>query len=334
MPDWRGGGALLGSVLDIVSWPESRPVRTPAAPRCRESTTNRFEVKASRRAGRNRRRRIFFLKGRAMISDDRSCDQFITLVLVLAAVACSSEVRRPLRMRPIATLPARPRISTARPRPSLSRVARRARRSSSADPGGGLPFTGYDVGLAALVAIGLVGAGIGLTGPPGPTRHVTERFPAAGPEGPGAGVDTAAPPRDGESPPVLIVDADQRCVEANEAASRMLGLTARRSVGRPLVEPRPSGRASFGPSADRGWHASWAGRRGARASGRRRRPSKPRARGPGAPGKGLDGCSDRRGPRALPGDGADPREERQGEAGARTRAQAVALALVSGLIEA
>ena len=34
---------------------------------------------------------------------------------------------------------------------------------SSANPGGGLPFTGYDVGLAALVAIGLVGAGIGLS---------------------------------------------------------------------------------------------------------------------------------------------------------------------------
>jgi len=28
---------------------------------------------------------------------------------------------------------------------------------------GGLPFTGYDVGLAALVATGLIGAGIGLS---------------------------------------------------------------------------------------------------------------------------------------------------------------------------
>jgi hypothetical protein len=34
--------------------------------------------------------------------------------------------------------------------------------STSADPSGGLPFTGYDVGLAALAAVGLVGAGIGL----------------------------------------------------------------------------------------------------------------------------------------------------------------------------
>jgi hypothetical protein len=34
--------------------------------------------------------------------------------------------------------------------------------SSSADASGGLPFTGYDVGLAALAAVGLVGAGIAL----------------------------------------------------------------------------------------------------------------------------------------------------------------------------
>lgn len=31
------------------------------------------------------------------------------------------------------------------------------------DPSGSLPFTGYDIGLAALVATGLVGAGIGLS---------------------------------------------------------------------------------------------------------------------------------------------------------------------------
>ncbi|HYH62894.1 MAG TPA: hypothetical protein VD766_13585 [Solirubrobacterales bacterium] len=31
------------------------------------------------------------------------------------------------------------------------------------DSGGGLPFTGYDVGLAALVATGLIGAGVGLS---------------------------------------------------------------------------------------------------------------------------------------------------------------------------
>jgi len=34
----------------------------------------------------------------------------------------------------------------------------------SSDPGagGGLPFTGYDLGLAALAAVALVGAGVGL----------------------------------------------------------------------------------------------------------------------------------------------------------------------------
>ena len=161
---------------------------------------------------------------------------------------------------------------------------------------------------------------------------MTKRFPAAGPEGPGTGVDTAAPPRDGESPPVLIVDADQRCVEANEAASELLGLDRSDLVGRPLSSlPLPEGHLLVLPRIE---DTVVGGSPDGEGDGRARRPSKREREVLALLAKGSTDAQIAEILELSPATVQTHVRNAKAKLGARTRAQAVALALVSGLIEA
>ncbi len=167
---------------------------------------------------------------------------------------------------------------------------------------------------------------------------MTPRFPASGPKGPGAGVDTAAPRVEGDSAPVLIVDADQRCVEANESASRLLGRDRADLVGRSLSSlDLPEGHLLVLPRIeDAVGVARSAGPEdaGETGDGRARRPSKREREVLALLAKGSTDSQIAEVLGLSPATVQTHVRNAKAKLGARTRAQAVALALVSGLIEA
>jgi DNA-binding CsgD family transcriptional regulator len=138
-----------------------------------------------------------------------------------------------------------------------------------------------------------------------------------------------------EGPPVLIVDAQQRCVEVNEAASRMLGMTRSQIVGRSVESlDLPDGHLLVLPRIEDEQPGGWGARR---TSG----DDRPRGRQPSKRESEIlallaRGSTDAQIAEVL---GLSPAtvqthvRNAKAKLGARTRAQAVALALVSGLIE-
>ena len=166
---------------------------------------------------------------------------------------------------------------------------------------------------------------------------MSNRFPESGPStsparlgGPAAAVADAAPP-------VLIVDADQRCVEANEPASRLLGLDRSQIVGRSLdslrlpeghllVLPRIEDGSEPGPRSKRKTGSPATGTPGRRPSHREREVLALLAQG----------STDVQIAELLnlsPATVQTHVRNAKSKLGARTRAQAVALALVAGLID-
>ncbi len=136
-------------------------------------------------------------------------------------------------------------------------------------------------------------------------------------------------------PPVLIVDAAQRCVEVNEAASRLLGLNRAEIVGKSVESlDLPDGHLLVLPrieneGSDRALET--------RAPTDERRESRTPSR------RELEilsllarGSTDAQTAEILklsPATVQTHVRNAKAKLGARTRAQAVALALVSGLIE-
>ena len=135
--------------------------------------------------------------------------------------------------------------------------------------------------------------------------------------------------------PVLIVDASQHCVEVNEAASRLLGMSRTEIVGRDvnsldlpgghlLVLPRIEDEATGSLAAQSTPNESGAG---ARTPSRREREILSLL---------ARGSTDAQIAEVLelsPATVQTHVRNAKAKLGARTRAQAVALALVSGLIQ-
>lgn len=166
---------------------------------------------------------------------------------------------------------------------------------------------------------------------------MNRRFRKAEGDGSGGGSGNASLGVADEAPPVLIVDADQRCVEANESASRLLGLDRSELVGKVLsslslpdahllVLPRIEDGSEAGPGAKRKAKEGQAGTRGRGPSRREREVLTLLAMGSTdvqiAQQLGLSPATVQTHVRNA-----------KGKLGARTRAQAVALALVGGLID-
>jgi DNA-binding CsgD family transcriptional regulator len=139
-----------------------------------------------------------------------------------------------------------------------------------------------------------------------------------------------------EGPPVLIVDAAQRCVEVNDAASRMLGLTRSEIVGRSVESINlPDGHLLVLPRIEDGHTVDgWAARK---PSG----DDRPKGRQPSRRERQIlgllaHGSTDAQIAEVLelsPATVQTHVRNAKAKLGARTRAQAVALALVSGLID-
>ena len=136
-------------------------------------------------------------------------------------------------------------------------------------------------------------------------------------------------------PPVLIVDASQRCVEVNEAASRMLGMNRAEIVGRSVESlDLPDGHLLVLPrleneGSDRAWGSP-------RPDEVRREPRTPSRRELEILSLLARGSTDAQTAEILklsPATVQTHVRNAKAKLGARTRAQAVALALVSGLIE-
>lgn len=165
---------------------------------------------------------------------------------------------------------------------------------------------------------------------------MNERFPDTGrSSGPGAATDLASSEA-GEGPPVLIVDADQRCVEANEPASRLLGLDRSQLVGRSLLSlSLPEGHLLVLPRIEDETDSNSLPTRVAKGdSGRReRRPSEREREVLGFLAKGLTDNQIAEQLRLSPATVQTHVRNAKAKLGARTRSQAVALALVGGLIE-
>lgn len=164
---------------------------------------------------------------------------------------------------------------------------------------------------------------------------MTERFRAAGSGGARA---REAPTDSGltEGPPVLIVDSAQRCVEVNDAASRMLGLTRAQIVGQSVDSIKlPRGHLLVLPriedeAAADGWAALKPpedGRPQGRCPSRREREVLTLLAGGSTDGQIAEVLE------LSPATVQTHVRNAKAKLGARTRAQAVALALVSGLID-
>ncbi len=158
---------------------------------------------------------------------------------------------------------------------------------------------------------------------------MSKRFPAE--EGDASSVATKSGTR--QDSPVLIVDAMQRCVEVNESATQLLGLTRSQIVGRAVDSLRlPEGHLLVLPRIEDGSESTTWNRRPS-GEGRARRPS---GREREVLALLARGSTDAQIAEAL---GLSPAtvqthvRNAKAKLGARTRAQAVALALVSGLIE-
>jgi DNA-binding NarL/FixJ family response regulator len=161
---------------------------------------------------------------------------------------------------------------------------------------------------------------------------VSERFRAVGGP-PAAGSDSAVAT---EGPPVLIVDASQHCVEVNEAASRMLGKTRAEIVGRSVDSlDLPDGHLLVLPRiADEAQAEGWAGQR-TPAEGRpgTRTPSRREREVLAHLARGSTDAQIAEVLELSPATVQTHVRNAKGKLGARTRAQAVALALVGGLIQ-
>ena len=139
-----------------------------------------------------------------------------------------------------------------------------------------------------------------------------------------------------EGPPVLIVDAAQRCVEVNDAASRILGMTRSELVGRSVESiDLPEGHLLVLPRIeDENAGEGWAVRKLSAED-------RPKGRQPSRREREILGLLARGSTDAQIADvlGLSPAtvqthvRNAKAKLGARTRAQAVALALVGGLIE-
>ena len=162
--------------------------------------------------------------------------------------------------------------------------------------------------------------------------RTNERFSDPAARGPGSDGGSVAM----EDAPVLIVDSVRRCVEANEAASRLLGLTRAQLVGRDvdslrlpeqhlLVLPRIED-ASFEQREHRGGAVEDDG-------AGRRRPSKREREILGLLARGSTDTQIAEILGLSPATVQTHVRNAKAKLGARTRAQAVALALVGGLIE-
>jgi DNA-binding CsgD family transcriptional regulator len=162
---------------------------------------------------------------------------------------------------------------------------------------------------------------------------VSERFRAAEGNSPNAGAPASSVATEG--PPVLIVDAAQRCVEVNDAASRMLGMTRSEIVGRSVESlDLPDGHLLVLPRIEDEQVGGW----GARKAGGDGRPKgkQPSRREREVLGLLARGSTDAQIAEVLdlsPATVQTHVRNAKAKLGARTRAQAVALSLVSGLIE-
>ncbi len=139
-----------------------------------------------------------------------------------------------------------------------------------------------------------------------------------------------------EGPPVLIVDAAQRCVEVNDAASRMLGLSRAEIVGRSVESLNlPEGHLLVLPRIeDEQAAGGWAARKPQDSD--RPKGRQPSRREREILGLLAGGSTDAQIAEVLelsPATVQTHVRNAKAKLGARTRAQAVALALVSGLIE-
>jgi DNA-binding CsgD family transcriptional regulator len=139
-----------------------------------------------------------------------------------------------------------------------------------------------------------------------------------------------------EGPPVLIVDSVRRCVEANDAASRLLGLTRSQLVGQDVDNLRlPEGHLLVlpriaDPSDTRGGDV----RRPAIEGGAERRsPSKREREVLTLLARGSTDVKIAETLGLSPATVQTHVRNAKAKLGARTRAQAVALALVGNLIE-
>ena len=139
-----------------------------------------------------------------------------------------------------------------------------------------------------------------------------------------------------EGPPVLIVDSGRRCVEANDAASRMLGLSRAQLVGRDVDSLEvPEGhllvlpRIEDAPPERRGEPK----RASAGSEDQRRRPSRREREILALLAKGSTDVKIAQDLGLSPATVQTHVRNAKAKLGARTRAQAVALALVGGLIE-
>lgn len=139
-----------------------------------------------------------------------------------------------------------------------------------------------------------------------------------------------------EGPPVVIVDSARRCVEVNESASRMLGLERSEIVGR-FVESLslPEGHLLVLPRFEAGGDGEARAARKAPEGDRAgaRRPSRRECEVLTLLAKGSTDSQTAVELGLSPATVQTHVRNAKAKLGARTRAQAVALALVSGLIE-
>ncbi|HYH62893.1 MAG TPA: LuxR C-terminal-related transcriptional regulator [Solirubrobacterales bacterium] len=164
---------------------------------------------------------------------------------------------------------------------------------------------------------------------------MSPRFPAPRPKGQGAGVGTAAPHIEADSAPVLIVDADQRCVEANASASRLLGRDRSELVGQSLSSlDLPEGHLLVLPRIEDAGDAGGSADPADAGDGRTRRPSKREREVLALLAQGSTDAQIAEVLDLSPATVQTHVRNAKAKLGARTRAQAVALALVSGLIQA
>ena len=163
---------------------------------------------------------------------------------------------------------------------------------------------------------------------------MSERFRASDEGSPAAASPNSSVATEG--PPVLIVDAAQRCVEVNDAASRMLGMTRSELVGRSVESiDLPEGHLLVLPRIE-DEHAGegWAARK---LSGddrpKGRQPSRRERQILGLLARGSTDAQIAEVLELSPATVQTHVRNAKAKLGARTRAQAVALALVGGLIE-
>jgi DNA-binding CsgD family transcriptional regulator len=163
---------------------------------------------------------------------------------------------------------------------------------------------------------------------------VSERFRVADGDSPGAPSPDSSVATEG--PPVLIVDAAQRCVEVNDAASRILGMTRSELVGRSVESiDLPEGHLMVLPRIE-DEHAGEALAARELSGDERPKGRQPSRREREILGLLARGSTDAQIADVLelsPATVQTHVRNAKAKLGARTRAQAVALALVGGLIE-